>query len=52
MAQLVKSTVCSFRGPEFNSQQSHAGSQISIMECDALFCHAGMYADRVLIYNK
>ena len=27
----VKSTDCSFRGPEFNSQQSHVGSQPSVM---------------------
>jgi hypothetical protein len=27
----VKSTDCSSRGPEFNSQQPHAGSQTSVM---------------------
>jgi hypothetical protein len=32
-----KSTDCSSRGPEFNSQQSHSGSQPSIMGSDALF---------------
>jgi hypothetical protein len=34
---VVKSTDCSSRGPEFNSQQPHGGSQPSIMEFDALF---------------
>jgi hypothetical protein len=33
----VKSTDCSSRGPEFNSQQPHGGSQPSVMESDALF---------------
>jgi hypothetical protein len=27
----LKSTGCSFGGPEFNSQQSHSGSQPSVM---------------------
>jgi hypothetical protein len=34
---VVKSTDCSSRGPEFNSQQPHGGSQPSIMGSDALF---------------
>jgi hypothetical protein len=33
----VKSTDCSSRGPEFNSQQPHGGSQPSVMGLDALF---------------
>ena len=33
----VKSTDCSSRGPEFNSQQLHGGSQLSLMGFDALF---------------
>ena len=33
----VKSTDCSSRGPEFNSQQPHGGSQPSVMGSDALF---------------
>jgi hypothetical protein len=32
---VVKSTDCSFRGPEFNSQQPHDGLQQSVM--DAFF---------------
>ena len=32
-----KSTDCSSRGPEFNSQQPHGGSQPSVMGADALF---------------
>jgi hypothetical protein len=28
---VVKSTNCSSRGPEFNSQQPHGGSQPSVM---------------------
>jgi hypothetical protein len=37
MAQQVKSTDCSSRGPEFNSQQPDHGSQPSVMGSDALF---------------
>jgi hypothetical protein len=33
----VKSTDCSFKSHEFNSQQLHGGSQPSIMRSDALF---------------
>jgi hypothetical protein len=34
---VVKSTDCSSRGSEFNSQQPHGGSQPSVIESDALF---------------
>jgi len=34
---VVKSTDCSSRGPESNSQQPHGGSQPSVMRSDALF---------------
>jgi hypothetical protein len=33
----VKSTGCSSRGPEFNSQQPHGGPQPPVMGSDALF---------------
>jgi hypothetical protein len=33
----VKSTDCSSRGPEFNSQKPHGGSQPSVIGSDALF---------------
>jgi hypothetical protein len=33
---VIKSTNCSSRGPEFNSQQPHGGSQPSVMESDLL----------------
>jgi hypothetical protein len=33
----VKSTDCSSRGPEFNSQQLHGGFQSSVMGFDAFF---------------
>jgi hypothetical protein len=48
---MVKSTGCTFRGPEFNSQQPHGGSQPSVMVSDALF---GVSEDSysVLIYIK
>jgi hypothetical protein len=35
---VVKSTGCSFEGPEFKSQHPHGGSQPSVMRSDALFC--------------
>ena len=34
---VIKSTDCSSRGPEFNSQQPHGGSQPSVMGSDAFF---------------
>jgi hypothetical protein len=34
---VVKSTSCSFRGPEFNSRQPHGGSQTSVVGFNALF---------------
>jgi hypothetical protein len=37
---VAKSTGGSSRGPEFNSQQPHGGSQPSIMNSDAFFWHA------------
>jgi len=32
----VKITLCSSRGPEFNSQQPHGGSPPSVIEFDAI----------------
>jgi hypothetical protein len=37
LAQWLKSTDCSSKGPEFKSQQPHGGSQPSITKSDALF---------------
>jgi hypothetical protein len=34
---VVKSIDCSSRGPEFNSQQPHGGSQPPVMRSDAFF---------------
>jgi hypothetical protein len=31
IGSVIKGTGCSFRGPEFNSQQPHGGSQLLIM---------------------
>jgi hypothetical protein len=36
-SSVVKSTDCSSTGPEFNSQQPHGGSQLSVIGFDALF---------------
>jgi hypothetical protein len=41
----VKSTGCSSRGSEFNSQQPHGCSEPSIVKSWALFWHAGVHAD-------
>ena len=43
----VKSIECSSRGPKFNSQQPHGGSQPSVMRSDAFWC-ASIHADRAL----
>jgi hypothetical protein len=37
MAQWVRATDCSSKGPEFKSQQPHGGSQPSVTRSDALF---------------
>jgi hypothetical protein len=42
---VVKSTDCSSRGPEFNSQHPHGGSQPSVMGSDALFWCLGSRID-------
>jgi hypothetical protein len=34
---VIKNTDCSSRGPEFNFQQPHGGSQPSVMGSSALF---------------
>ena len=44
----VKSSGCSSRGPEFNSQQLHGVLQSSIMRSGALFWPAGILAGRML----
>jgi hypothetical protein len=44
----VKSTGCSFRGPEFNSLQSCSGLQPCVMRFGALFWPVGMHAGRTL----
>jgi hypothetical protein len=48
---VVKSTDCSSRVPGFNSQQSHGGSQPSVMGSDALFGESED-SNSVLIYIK
>ena len=37
MAQWLRAPDCSSKGPEFNSQQPHRGSQLSLMGSDAVF---------------
>ena len=44
----IKSIACSPKGPEFNSQQPHGGSQPSVMRSGALFWPAGIHAERIL----
>ena len=49
----VKSTDCSSRGPEFNFQQPHGGSQPSVMRSGAPFWCAGVLRRNVVyIINK
>jgi hypothetical protein len=47
---VVKGNDCSSRGPEFNSQQTHGGSQPSAMRSDALFWY--LKTSTVLTLNK
>ena len=49
---MVKSTDCSSRGPEFNSQQPHGGLKPSVVRSDVPFWHADVHADRALKYIK
>ena len=48
MAQRLKSTDCSSKGPEFNYQQSRGGSQPSVMRSGVLFWRAGIHGGRML----
>jgi hypothetical protein len=49
---VVKSTDCSFRGPEFNSQQPHCGSELSVMGSDVFVSCVDIYEVSALIYTK
>jgi hypothetical protein len=49
---VVRSTGCSSRGSEFNSQQLNGDSQPFILGSNALFWHGGIHGDRALIYIK
>jgi hypothetical protein len=46
---VVKSTDCSSRGPEFNSQQPHGGSQPSVWD---LMPSSGVSKDSTLTFIK
>ena len=48
----VKSTDCSSRGPEFKSQQSHGGSQPSVMGDPMPSSGVSEDSDSVFIYMK
>ena len=48
----VMSTGCSSRGPEFDSQKRHGGSQPFTVRSDTLFWNKGIHAGRALIYIK
>jgi hypothetical protein len=49
----VKNTDCSSKGPEFNSQQPHGGSQPSVIRSDALFwCISRQHTVYSYIINK
>jgi hypothetical protein len=48
---VVKSTDCSSRGLEFNSQQPHDGSQLSVMGCPLLVCWES-YSVHKYIFKK
>lgn len=42
--------LCSSRGPEFNSQPPHGGSQLSVVGSDALLLHKVGRANKLLVY--
>jgi hypothetical protein len=49
---VVKSTDCSSRGPEFNSQQPHGGSHPSVMGDPMPSSGVSEESNGVLIYIK
>jgi hypothetical protein len=49
---VVKSTGCSSRDPEFNSQQPHGGSQPSVMGSNVLFWQIDIHTNRARIHRK
>lgn len=49
---VCKSTGCSSRDPELNSQEPHGGSQPYIVESNAHFWDKGIHEDRALINLK
>jgi hypothetical protein len=49
---VVKNTDCFSRGPEFNSQQLHGGSEPSVMGFDAVFWCMSADSYSVLIKIK
>jgi hypothetical protein len=48
MAQRLRALAAFSRGPKFNSQHPHGGSQPSVMRSGVLFWRAGKYAGRTL----
>ena len=52
MAQWLRAWGYSCKGPEFNSQQTHGGSQLYVMGSNVLFWDASVHADRILIHEK
>ena len=50
MAQRIRAlaAIPYSRGPEFNCQQPHGGSQPSVTKSDAFFWHTGIHAGRIL----
>jgi hypothetical protein len=51
-SSVVKNTNCSSRGPEFNSQQPHGGSQPSVMGSDVLFWCVAEDSYSVLVIKR
>ena len=49
---MDKSTVCLSRGPEFNSQQLHGGSQPCTVQSNALFWPSVIHRERAFIYSR
>jgi hypothetical protein len=48
----VKSTDCTFNGPEFKSQQPHGGSEPSVMRSDSLKTKQNKTKQKQMLFKK
>jgi hypothetical protein len=52
MVQWLRAVPALPESPEFNSQQPHGSSYLSMRRSDALLRHTGVHATRTLVHKK